>query len=127
LQIQKELDDISLSFQRTFTYLLVACTIILLGLLLLLFMQNKQNGETIKALDKHNKRIREQNEALAFSNEELSVSQAKLKEFNETKDKFFSIISHDLKSPLNSLQGFMQLLTLQSDSQIGRASCRERR
>src|SRR5690606_2543294 len=32
LQIQKELDDISLSFQRTFTYLLVACTIILLGL-----------------------------------------------------------------------------------------------
>ncbi len=116
LQIQKELDDISLSFQRTFTYLLVACTIILLGLLLLLFMQNKQNGETIKALDKHNKRIREQNEALAFSNEELSVSQAKLKEFNETKDKFFSIISHDLKSPLNSLQGFMQLLTLQSDS-----------
>lgn len=114
LHIQKELNDISLSFQQTFTYLLVICTIVLLALLLLLFIQNKQNGNTIKALDSHNKRIREQNEMLAISNEELSLSQAKLKEFNETKDKFFSIISHDLKSPLNSLQGFMQLLTLQS-------------
>lgn len=114
LHAQKELNDISLSFHQTFTYLLVICTIVLLVLLLLLFIQNRQNSNTIKALDRHNKRIKEQNEMLAIYNEELSLSQAKLKEFNATKDKFFSIISHDLKSPLNSLQGFMQLLTLQS-------------
>ncbi len=116
LKAQNDLNDLSLSFQQTFTYLLLICTIALLGLLLLLFIQNRQNGGTIKALDKHNQRIKEQNEALAHSNKELSLSKAKLKEFNETKDKFFSIISHDLKSPLNSLQGLMQLLTLQSDT-----------
>ena len=34
----------------------------------------------------------------------------KLQEINETKDKLFSIIGHDLKGPLNSLMAFSSLL-----------------
>ena len=41
---------------------------------------------------------------------ELEKSEQNLKITNQTKDKFFSIIGHDLKSPFNSILGFSNLL-----------------
>lgn len=82
--------------------LLAVITVFSAVVLLLVFYGYLSKRKTNKVLQVANNTVREQN--------------SKLQELNATKDKFFSIISHDLKGPLNSLTSFSGLLINHTDS-----------
>lgn len=55
-------------------------------------------------------RRRKINTLLLQHQEEMEKRSEELEKLNQVKDKFFSIISHDLRSPINALAGLLDLL-----------------
>jgi len=55
-------------------------------------------------------RRRKINHLLLQHQEEMEKRSEELAKLNQVKDKFFSIISHDLRSPINALSGLLDLL-----------------
>jgi len=65
----------------------------------------------IAELERSKKLIEENSAKVTKLNNELHESQLELKKILDNKDKFFSLISHDLRSPFTSLLGMTNLLT----------------
>ena len=59
---------------------------------------------------KSGRRKVEMNDLLIQHQAEIEKRTQELEELNKVKDKFFSIISHDLRSPINSLSGLLDLM-----------------
>lgn len=55
--------------------------------------------------------LQTQNEALLQQQDKIATQNKNLAELNGTKDRFFSILAHDIKGPLNSLTAFLSIMT----------------
>ena len=75
-----------------------------------LMMMNERIKEQNQKLEELNISLTEKNYLITKAQENLLLLNNNLKEANSTKDKFFSIISHDLKNPFNYLLVTTELL-----------------
>ena len=84
-------------------YALLGALAIVSTFLIFIFLKRNNNIKYVQELEEKNIKIELQNEAI--------LEQTKhLENVNNVKDKLFSIVSHDLKDSLSSINGFIDLL-----------------
>lgn len=98
-------------------------------LALVLWRSNKRKNDDNSNLaaqrdfiEKQRKEIEEQNQRISEQNRVLSKRNEELADLNNEKDTLMNIVAHDLKSPLNRIQGLVSLIELSgnlTDEQIG--------
>lgn len=100
---------------------------ITLGLLAILvvilfrFFQIKSRSN--KLLTEKTQLLKIANEEVNAQKSEISLQNEQLQDLNAIKDRVFSIIAHDLRSPINSLQGVMMLF--KSDYDLSKEEIKE--
>ncbi len=108
LQKNNKIKELELNKKRWQQNTLFAGLIIMIMFIIILANKYKQNRKITKLLSEKNEFISKQNKDL----EELTARQ---RELIATKDRFFSIIAHDLRSPFGSLKGLVEILNNEYD------------
>ena len=98
-ETEKENLDLKARLNVNKIYIVTFGLVILLIGLLLMILQSKRRQQT------------KLNRVLNQKNEEISTQRDHLDELNQTKDKLFSIIAHDLRGPIGSTSAFLEELT----------------
>lgn len=87
-------------------YLDLGVTYIIALVFLYLVVRYLRNYYSKKAMQADDRLV-----AILEQNKQISDQNTQLETVNQEKNKLFSIISHDLKSPLDSISGFLELLS----------------
>ena len=77
---------------------------------LLQWINGKRRRETNEKLMQQNEEIQKQREEIVRQNDKLSKRNQQLSDLNHEKDTLMSIVAHDLKSPLNRIDGIAYLM-----------------
>ena len=98
-RIKKESELAEQKQKQKFLYAVLSLVAVVVVLVFYMYLMKRRSNKELKAI-----------------NQTVETQNIQLQNLNATKDKFFSIIGHDLKGPLNSLTSFSNLLINYFDS-----------
>lgn len=104
LKAQNENQANKLDFIKKVVWIISIAAILIFGLLIWLFRLNRNVEKFNTELVKQQKLIEDQNSA-------LEAKSAELEEINQTKNKLFSILGHDLRGPVGQVKAIVDLAT----------------
>jgi two-component system, sensor histidine kinase and response regulator len=104
-----ELSKKEISRQKIQLYATIGGFAAILAIAALLFYGNRKMKQTNVILALQKEELAAKNREVESKSKELELQANQLAHLNATKDKLFSIISHDFRSPINSLKSLMTL------------------
>tara|TARA_R110002012_G_scaffold286251_2_gene477724 strand:+ start:43804 stop:45765 length:1962 start_codon:yes stop_codon:yes gene_type:complete len=103
LVAQNEHQQTRLEMNRRVMVLIGVASLLILGLLIWLFLLNRN-------IKKYNRHLVSQKKQIFKQNEDLEAKSSQLQEINQTKNKLFSIVGHDLRGPVGQVKSLVDLL-----------------
>ncbi len=116
LKRENEIGELKFEKQKTRAFILTITSVLLFVLIALTVILSILIYNKYRYKQKINTILEDKNDQLKLANKKLAESEQNLKELVATKDKFFSIIAHDLRSPLSSLSLVTEVLDQNIDS-----------
>lgn len=103
--LKKENQLASLMKERSSLYIkgLTIGIVLVILFLIVIIISRKEKIEANKKLARINKEVKNQKRA-------IDAHRRKLESINKSKDKVFSVVSHDFRSPLNSLKSLLVMI-----------------
>jgi signal transduction histidine kinase len=94
------------------TVMLLGATMVGAVLLAILMWSNRRKAATNRLLSHKNEEIERQRQAIEAQNAALQETNRQLERSYQEQESLMGVVAHDLKSPLNKVKGYTQILKL---------------
>ena len=110
LRATKASQQIQLQRQKNIKWYISIILVFTIAISLVVYLSNNSKKKSLYTLQLQKQVIKDKNTELATLNAEILDQKKQLEVTNNFKNKLFSIVSHDFRSPLLSLKSFLFLL-----------------